>query len=56
LNTSPDGLRVTLEVSGRIEALLAAAARHAATDLVSQEAELEEIFLAHYGRSDDDAP
>jgi ABC-2 type transport system ATP-binding protein len=56
LHASPDGLRVTLEVSGRIEAVLAAAARHAATDLVSQEAELEEIFLAHYGRSDDDAP
>ena len=56
LNASPDGLRVTLEVSGRIEAVLAAAARHAATDLVSQTAELEEIFLAHYGRSDDDAP
>jgi len=55
LSASPDGMRVTLEVAGRIEAVLAAAARNAATDLVSQEAELEEIFLAHYGRSDDDA-
>ena len=36
--------------------MIAAAARFSATDLVSHEAELEEIFLAHYGRSDDDAP
>ena len=55
LTPSPDGLRLTLEVSGRVEAVIAAAARLSATDLVSHEAELEEIFLAHYGQTHDDA-
>ena len=55
LEPSDDGLRLKLQVAGRIEAVLAEAARLSATDLVSEEAELEEIFLAHYGRAPDDA-
>lgn len=55
LSASPDGLRLTLQVAGRVEEVISAAARLSATDLVSQAAELEEIFLAHYGQSRDDA-
>ncbi|MHC4711444.1 MAG: ABC transporter ATP-binding protein [Planctomycetota bacterium] len=46
LSASDDGLRLTLQVAARLSA----------TDLVSHEAELEEIFLAHYGQARDDAP
>ncbi len=56
LSASDDGLRLTLQVAGRVEAVIAEAARHSATDLISHEAELEEIFLAHYGQARDDAP
>lgn len=56
LTPSVDGLCLTLEVSGRVEEVIAAAARLSATDLVSHEAELEEIFLAHYAQAPDDAP
>ena len=53
LHASDDGLRLKLQVAGRVEALIAEAARLSATDLVSHEAELEEIFLAHYGQGND---
>jgi ABC-2 type transport system ATP-binding protein len=56
LSASDDGLRLTLQVAGRVGAVIAEAARLSATDLVSHEAELEEIFLAHYGQARDDAP
>ena len=55
LSASDDGLRLTLQVAGRVEEVIAEAARLSATDLVSHEAELEEIFLAHYGQALDDA-
>ena len=55
LSASDDGLRLTLQVAGRVGAVIAEAARLSATDLVSHEAELEEIFLAHYGGARDDA-
>jgi len=55
LSASDDGLRLTLQVAGRVEEVIAEAARLSATDLVSHEAELEEIFLAHYGKVLDDA-
>jgi ABC-2 type transport system ATP-binding protein len=55
LSASNDGLRLTLQVAGRVEEVIAEAARLSATDLVSHEAELEEIFLAHYGQTRDDA-
>ena len=56
LKASDDGLRLTLQVAGRVEEVIAEAARLSATDLVSHEAELEEIFLAHYGQARGDAP
>ena len=56
LSASNDGLRLTLQVAGRVEEVIAEAARLSATDLVSHEAELEEVFLAHYGQARDDAP
>jgi ABC-2 type transport system ATP-binding protein len=56
LAASDDGLRLTLQVAGRVEAVIVEAARRSATDLVSHEAELEEIFLAHYGQAGNDAP
>jgi ABC-2 type transport system ATP-binding protein len=55
LSASDDGLRLTLQVAGRVEEVIAEAARLSATDLVSHQAELEEIFLAHYGQALDDA-
>ena len=56
LKASDDGSRLTLQVAGRVEEVIAEAARLSATDLISHEAELEEIFLAHYGKACDDAP
>jgi ABC-2 type transport system ATP-binding protein len=56
LSASDDGLRLTLEVAGPVGEVIAEAARLSATDLVSREAELEEVFLAHYGQARDDAP
>ncbi|MCP3979033.1 MAG: AAA family ATPase, partial [bacterium] len=56
LRLSDDGLRLSLQVAGRIEEVLTEAARLSATDLVSHQVELEEIFLAHYGQARDDAP
>ena len=56
LSASDDGLRLTLEVAGPVGEVIAEAARLSATDLVSHEAELEEVFLAHYGQARDDAP
>jgi ABC-2 type transport system ATP-binding protein len=55
LTVRDEGTRLTLEVAGRVEEVIAEAARLSATDLVSHEAELEEIFLAHYGQAGDDA-
>ena len=55
LTARDEGTRLTLEVAGRVEEVIAEAARLSATDLVSHEAELEEIFLAHYGQAGDDA-
>ncbi len=56
VSVSDDGLRLSLQVAGRIEEVIAEAARRSATDLVSHQVELEEIFLAHYGQARDDAP
>ena len=56
LRASEDGSRLTLQVAGKVEEVIAEAARLSATDLISHEAELEEIFLAHYGEARDDAP
>ncbi len=56
LNAGDNDLRVTLQVAGRVEEVIALAARLGVIDLVSHEAELEEIFLAHYGQVGDDAP
>ncbi len=56
VSVSGDGLRLSLQVAGRIEEVIAEGARRSATDLVSHQVELEEIFLAHYGQARDDAP
>lgn len=47
-----DGSRISLRVSGLMGPILRAAARHDLLDLVSREPNLEDVFLAQYGRSD----
>ena len=47
-----DGSRISLRVSGPMGPILRAAARHDLLDLVSREPNLEDVFLAQYGRSD----
>ena len=44
---------VTLSFDGRMEELLAVATRHHLVDINSQEADLEEVFLAYYRDEDD---
>jgi ABC-2 type transport system ATP-binding protein len=44
-----DGDRVTCQVDGSIEPLLAVLARSRVRHLTSREPSLEELFLAHYG-------
>ncbi len=43
-------LRVSMRVAGPIGAVLAAAAPHGLVDVVSREPNLEDVFLAQYGR------
>jgi ABC-2 type transport system ATP-binding protein len=43
-----DGCVLTCRVTGSPDALLKAAARHAVTDLLSEEPDLEELFLTYY--------
>jgi len=50
--TAPNALR--FEVQGEIAPLLAALAPHEVVTLLSHEPSLEEIFLRHYGRQDDE--
>jgi ABC-2 type transport system ATP-binding protein len=45
-----DGERVTLQITGSMEALIDALAQAGATQVLSREPSLEELFLAHYGR------
>jgi ABC-2 type transport system ATP-binding protein len=45
-----DGTTVTMRVSGPIGPVVRAAAAHDLVDVVSQEPNLEDVFLAHYGR------
>ena len=48
-----DGNRVTCHVSGSVEPLLRALVDAGVTRVISREPSLEELFLAHYGASDD---
>lgn len=48
-----EGRGVTLQVSGGVDAVIRAAARYSVADIVSREADLEEIFLAHYEQGED---
>ena len=48
-STPPDS-RVSMRVAGPIGAVLAAAAPHGLVDVVSREPNLEDVFLAQYGR------
>jgi len=50
------GQRVRCQVTGSIEPLLAALAAAGVHHLVSREPSLEELFLAHYGAVDGEAP
>ncbi len=45
-----EGRLIRLQVSGSIGAVVQAAARHEPIDMVSREPNLEDVFLAHYGR------
>jgi ABC-2 type transport system ATP-binding protein len=45
-----DGHRVTMRVGGPIGAVVAIAAAHEVVDVVSREPNLEDVFLAQYGR------
>jgi len=47
-----EGDRVAMRISGPMGPILRAAARHDLLDLVSREPNLEDVFLAQYGRSD----
>jgi ABC-2 type transport system ATP-binding protein len=47
-----DGVTLTMRVSGPIGGVLAAAAPHGLVDVVSREPNLEDVFLAQYGRGD----
>jgi ABC-2 type transport system ATP-binding protein len=47
---SSDGNRVQMRVSGPIGPVLRVAARHDLLDVVSREPNLEDVFLAQYGR------
>jgi ABC-2 type transport system ATP-binding protein len=48
-----DGKRVTCQVTGSIEPLLAVLAAAGVRHLVSREPSLEELFLAHYGAGEE---
>ena len=48
-----DGRGVTLHVSGDVAAVIRTAAQYPVADIVVREADLEEIFLAHYERGED---
>ena len=45
-----EGRLIRLQISGSIGAVVQAAARHEPIDMVSREPNLEDVFLAHYGR------
>jgi ABC-2 type transport system ATP-binding protein len=47
------GSTLSMRVSGPIGAVLAAAAPHGLIDVVSREPNLEDVFLAQYGRGDE---
>jgi ABC-2 type transport system ATP-binding protein len=47
-----DGTRLTMQVAGPIGSVVRAAARHDLLDVVSREPNLEDVFLAQYGRTD----
>jgi ABC-2 type transport system ATP-binding protein len=50
-----DGGRARFTMTGDVDAVVKALARHEVIDLVSEKPSLEEVFLAFYG-GDDDAP
>ena len=45
-----DGKRVYCQVTGPMQPLLTAIAKHKVVELISREPSLEELFLAHYGQ------
>jgi ABC-2 type transport system ATP-binding protein len=49
-----EGQMLVLQVAGPIGPVVEAAARHQLVDLVSREPNLEDVFLAHYGRGNTD--
>ena len=50
-NVSVDGKRVRCQVTGPMQPLLTAIAKHNVVEMLSHEPSLEELFLAHYGRA-----
>ena len=53
--TSRDGTELALVAEGALDPLVKALARYEVVDLVSHEPDLEDVFLAYYGRGADDA-
>jgi ABC-2 type transport system ATP-binding protein len=53
--TSRNGTELALVAEGALDPLVKALARYDVVDLVSREPDLEEVFLAYYGRGADDA-
>jgi len=51
-----DGSRIRLQVSGSLDAVVKAAARHEVTDMLTEEATLEEAFLEYFRGEVPDAP
>jgi ABC-2 type transport system ATP-binding protein len=53
-NVTADDHVLRMRVSGSMTPVVQAAARHDLTDFVSREPTLEEVFLAQYGRHEDE--
>ena len=53
--SSRDGTELRLVAEGALDPVVKALARYEVVDLVSHEPDLEDVFLAYYGREDDDA-
>jgi ABC-2 type transport system ATP-binding protein len=53
--SSRDGTELRLVVEGALDPVVKALARYEVVDLVSHEPDLEDVFLAYYGREADDA-
>lgn len=51
-DVSVDGKRVECRVTGPMQPLLSAIAKHDVVSMLSREPSLEELFLAHYGHAD----